>query len=87
MSTKSKCAIAGLGMIGSGITMAVLFFSTTTLVLGSLFIGIGICMLLFLGTWEVGGWANEFVHKHSADTSKYEVDLNMTWDKDGRKGN
>ena len=87
MSTKSKCAIAGLGMIVAGASMALGFLSTTTLILGSLFIGIGICILLFIGTWDLGGQAAEFMHKHSASASKYEVDLGMTWDENGRKGN
>jgi len=85
MSSKSKWAIAGLGMMATGATAAIGFFSTTTLILGSLFVGIGMCILLFLGTWEVGGWGAEFVRKHNDQLSKYEIDEKMTWDENGRK--
>jgi len=86
MNTKSKCTITGLGMIVAGATLTIGFYSITNLVLGSLSVAIGMCILMFLGTWEIGGMASEFVHKHSDSKSTYDVELGLTWDKDGRKG-
>ena len=85
MSSKAKWAVAGLGMMVTGTTVCIGWFSTSTLVLGSLLVGGGLCMLLFLGTMNIANWAETFVRKHDDTHPKFDIDRKLTWDDDGRK--
>ena len=84
MSTKTICAMTGLGMIVAGATMAVGWFNTYTFLIGSLLVGGGIALILLLGTIGVAKWGSDLIDEAKHD-NEYEFDMKDGWDEDGRK--
>ena len=84
MSSKSKLAVAGLGMIVAGATITVGWFNTYTFIIGSLLCGGGVALILLLGTINVAKWGSDLLDEAKHDT-EYTYDHKLTWDEDGRK--
>ena len=85
MSSKSKLAVAGLGMIAVGSISTVAWFNTYTFIIGSLLVGGGIALILLLGTIDVAKWGSDVVDGFDDQNPKYTHESKLTWDEDGRK--
>ena len=84
MSSKSKLAVAGLGMVIAGATMAIGWVNTYTFLIGSLLCGGGIALIILLGTVDVAKWGSNLLDEAKHD-NEYEFDMKGGWDEDGRK--